>query len=81
MERLCIRAGKRALEMIRDGGFRFDRVTAYAGPAVGPRWLVASGILAERTDEALVSLASHGFKPEKVLKEGEWIAVLAVREP
>ena len=35
---------------------------------------------AERTDEALVSFASHGFKPEKVLKEGEWIAVLAVRE-
>ncbi len=44
-------------------------------------WLVASGILAERTDEALVSLATHGFKPEKVLKEGEWIAILAVREP
>ncbi|WP_243302602.1 50S ribosomal protein L11 methyltransferase [Geothrix oryzisoli] len=44
-------------------------------------WLVASGILAERTDEALVSLVSHGFKPEKVLKEGEWIAVLATREP
>ncbi len=43
-------------------------------------WLVASGILAERTDEALVSLVSHGFKPEKVLAEGEWIAILAVRE-
>jgi ribosomal protein L11 methyltransferase len=43
-------------------------------------WLIASGILAERTDEALVSLASHGFKPEKVVKEGEWIAILAVRE-
>ena len=43
-------------------------------------WLVASGILAECTDEALVSMASHGFRPEKVLKEGEWIAVLAVRE-
>jgi ribosomal protein L11 methyltransferase len=42
-------------------------------------WLIASGILAERTDEALVSLASHGFQPEKVLKEGEWIAILAVR--
>lgn len=44
-------------------------------------WLIASGILAERTDEALVSLATQGFKPEKVLKEGEWIAILAVREP
>ncbi len=42
-------------------------------------WLIASGILAERTDEALVSLTTHGFKPEKVLQEGEWIAVLAVR--
>jgi ribosomal protein L11 methyltransferase len=43
-------------------------------------WLIASGILAERTDEALVSLMTHGFKPEKVVKEGEWIAILAVRE-
>ena len=42
-------------------------------------WLVASGILAEQTDEALVSLASHGFRPEKVLREGEWIAILAER--
>jgi len=42
-------------------------------------WLIASGILAECTDEALVSLASQGFKPEKVLKEGEWIAILATR--
>jgi ribosomal protein L11 methyltransferase len=42
-------------------------------------WLVASGILAERTDEALLSLATHGFRPEKVVTEGEWIAILAVR--
>jgi ribosomal protein L11 methyltransferase len=42
-------------------------------------WLIASGILAEREDEALVSLASHGFRPEKVLREGEWIAILATR--
>ena len=53
---------------------RMAEVTAPGG------WLVASGILAERTDEALVSLASQGFRPEKVMKEGEWIAVLAVRE-
>ncbi|WP_306590848.1 50S ribosomal protein L11 methyltransferase [Geothrix sp. 21YS21S-4] len=44
-------------------------------------WLVASGILAERTDEALLSLVTHGFRPEKVVREGEWIAILAVREP
>ena len=43
-------------------------------------WLIASGILAERTDEALVSLVSHGFKPRKVRKEGEWIAILAERD-
>jgi ribosomal protein L11 methyltransferase len=43
-------------------------------------WLIASGILAEFTDEALLSLASHGFRPEKVVQEGEWIAILAVRE-
>ena len=42
-------------------------------------WLVASGILAECTDEALLSLATHGFKPEQVKTEGEWIAILAVR--
>ena len=54
---------------------RMAEVTARGG------WLIASGILAERTDEALVSLATHGFKPQKVLKEGEWIAILAVREP
>ncbi len=52
------------------------RMAEVAAPGA---WLVASGILAERTDEALVSLVSHGFKPVKVLKEGEWIAVLAER--
>lgn len=43
-------------------------------------WLIASGILAERTDEALLSLVAYGFKPLKVVQEGEWIAVLAERE-
>lgn len=62
------------LETIQELLPRMAEVAAPGG------WLVASGILAERTDEALVSLASLGFRPEKVLKEGEWIAVLAVRE-
>jgi ribosomal protein L11 methyltransferase len=44
-------------------------------------WLIASGILAEQTDQALVSLASQGFKPEKVMQEGEWISILATRVP
>ncbi len=52
---------------------RMADVTAPGG------WLIASGILAECTDEALLSLTMHGFRPEKVLKEGEWIAILATR--
>ena len=51
-----------------------------ADVAANGGWLIASGILAEHTDEALVSLVSHGFRPEKVVKEGEWIAILAIRE-
>jgi hypothetical protein len=43
MRNICIRAGKRAYEIIQDGGFHFDRVTTYFGPATGPRWLIASG--------------------------------------
>ncbi len=42
-------------------------------------WLIASGILAERQDEALVSLAASGFRPSKVLTEGMWVAILAER--
>jgi ribosomal protein L11 methyltransferase len=63
------------LETIQDLLPRMAEVAAPGG------WLIASGILAERTDEALVSLVSQGFKPEKVLREGEWIAILAIREP
>jgi ribosomal protein L11 methyltransferase len=43
--------------------------------------LVASGILAERQDEALVSLAAYGFRPLRVVQEGAWIAILAQRLP
>ncbi len=43
MNRLCIKAGPGAYERIRDGGFSLDAVTCYAGPAVGPRWLIAGG--------------------------------------
>jgi ribosomal protein L11 methyltransferase len=41
--------------------------------------LVASGILAERQDEALVSLATGGFRPLRVVQEGAWVAILAQR--
>ncbi len=44
-------------------------------------YLVASGILATQEDEALISLVGAGFKPEQVLHEGDWIAILATRNP
>jgi hypothetical protein len=43
MDTIKIKAGRKAYQMIKDGGFDFDRVTGYFGPAAGPRWLVASG--------------------------------------
>jgi len=43
MSRLRIKAGKKAYEIIKDGGFNFDAVAAYFGAAVGPRWLVSTG--------------------------------------
>ncbi|MEN6375763.1 MAG: hypothetical protein ABFD75_13420 [Smithella sp.] len=43
MSQLRIKAGKRAYKIIKDGGFNFDSISAYFGPAVGPRWLVTSG--------------------------------------
>jgi hypothetical protein len=42
-QNIRVRAGKRAYELIRSGGFSLDRVGTYFGPAGGPRWLVASG--------------------------------------
>lgn len=39
--------------------------------------LIASGILAEREDEALVSLAAAGLRLLEVRREGAWIAILA----
>jgi len=42
-------------------------------------WLIASGILAERVDEALVSLCTEGFKPIRVKQEGAWVAILCER--
>ena len=52
------------------------RMAEVAAPGA---WLIASGILAERQDEALVSLTIHGFAPRKVVQEGAWIAVWAER--
>ena len=61
------------LETIQELLPRMAEIAAKGG------WLVASGILAERQDEALVSLTVHGFRPRKVVQEGAWIAILAER--
>lgn len=52
------------------------RMAEIAAPGA---WLIASGILAERQDEALVSLSVHGFKPLRIVQEGAWIAILCER--
>lgn len=43
MSSLRYRAGKKAYEIIRREGLDFDRIGTFVGPAVGPRWLTASG--------------------------------------
>jgi hypothetical protein len=43
MSSIRIKAGKRAYETIKDGEFNFDSISAYFGPAVGPRWILSSG--------------------------------------
>ncbi len=43
MSQLRIKAGKRVYEIIKDGGFNYDSISTYFGPAAGPRWLIASG--------------------------------------
>jgi ribosomal protein L11 methyltransferase len=63
------------LETIQDLLPRMGSITAPGGR------LVASGILVERQDEALVSLAACGFQPRRVAREGAWIAILAERLP
>jgi hypothetical protein len=43
MSRIKIKAGSQIYRIIKDSGFNFDSVSTYFGPAVGPRWLIASG--------------------------------------
>jgi hypothetical protein len=43
MDFLRIKAGPGAYERLMDGSGVWDRISAYFGPAAGPRWLVASG--------------------------------------
>jgi len=43
MSDIVVRAGRSVFDMIKDGGFDWNRVTHYIGPGAGPRWLMASG--------------------------------------
>jgi hypothetical protein len=43
MSQIRIKAGRRAYEIIKDGGFSCDSISTYFGPAAGPRWLISSG--------------------------------------
>jgi hypothetical protein len=43
MSDLSIKAGSKAYQIIKDGGFNFNRIATYVAPAGGPRWLAASG--------------------------------------
>lgn len=38
-----VKAGEKAYQIIKDGGFNWDRITTYFAPAGGPKWLIASG--------------------------------------
>lgn len=70
MNNLRIKAGKEAYELIKDGGFHMDMVTAYFAPAGGPRWLVASGF-----DLALLKSGLLGKKQPTLLvgsSAGAW---------
>lgn len=56
-----------------------DLLPRMAEVAAPGAWLIASGIMGSQEDEALVSLVTEGFQPQKVRREGEWIAILAQR--
>jgi len=65
---LHVKAGKAVYEMIKDGNFHLNQITAYFGAAGGPRWLIASGFdrtlmmsgLLGRTKPLLLVGASSG---------------------
>jgi len=65
--RLTVKAGARAVEILRDEGLNADRIKVLAGASGGPKWLVLSGmdlalarILDGRTQELLCLGSSIG---------------------
>jgi hypothetical protein len=78
------RAGVRALSRVRERGFSLEDVRGFVLPAVGPRWLVASGF-----DRALVQTGFH-VAPHEASKRplligasaGSWRALaLTAKDP
>ncbi len=70
MSDLCIKAGRKAYDIIMNGGFDFDSIAAYVAPAGGPRWLAASGF-----DLALLESGVLGRKKPVLLSgtsSGAW---------
>jgi hypothetical protein len=55
---LCIYAGKKARDIIRDEGLRPERIKVLAGAAGGPKWLVLHGL-----DRRLPSFFAHRHEP------------------
>ena len=43
MSMIKIKAGENVYKAIKDGSFNLNSISTYYGPAVGPRWLLASG--------------------------------------
>lgn len=42
--------------------------------------LIASGIIRSRRDDVVATLAQHGLRVQRELGEGEWVALLAVKD-
>lgn len=84
---LTVRAGKLALEILRDEGLNFNRVKIIAGASGGPKWLVLAGIdrklpllLKNRTRELFFIGSSIGSWRMAALAQKDPIAAVAAFE-
>jgi hypothetical protein len=76
---ITVRAGSRALAILRDEGLRPDRIGVLAGASGGPKWLVLAGM-----DRVLPRLFRKRKKPLFLLGSsiGSWrMAALAQKNP
>lgn len=77
---LRVRAGHNIIDMIRSEGLRAERISAFVGPALGPRWTATAGI-----DHALAVSDFLKTKRRTLLvggSAGAWrITALAQKDP